>query len=195
MEEQSHATTLRQMIMGFRVTQMIYVAAQLGIADLLQTRAQDADNLARQVGAEPRARYRLLRALASFGIFTELDGRFQLTPLAQGLRRNAPGSLHGQALLYGDDWLWQAYGQMLYSVQTGQSAFQQVHGQKFFDYLEEQPTARATFHQAMSAFSGQETAALLAAYDFTDVCTLIEIRGGQGTLLAAILSTDPAVSG
>lgn len=196
MQEQTPATTLRQMIMGFRVTQLIYVAAQLGIADLLHSGTQDVASLAHQVGSEPRALYRLLRALASLGIFAELeDGRFQLTPLAQGLRRDTPGSLHGLALLYGDDWLWQAYGQMLYSVQTGLPAFQQLYGQKFFDYLDQQPAARATFQQAMSANSGQEAAALLDAYDFTSVTKLIDIGGGQGALLNAILSTYPTMSG
>jgi len=97
------------MIMGFRTTQLVHTAARLGIADLLADGPRDASALADAVGAHPRALYRLLRALASLGVFAETDdGRFELTPLAQTLRSDAPGSLCGLALLYGDEWLWRA---------------------------------------------------------------------------------------
>jgi hypothetical protein len=100
----------RQLILGFRTTQLIYVAAKLDLADYLQQGPQTPQQLAQVVAAEPQALYRLLRALASLGIFAETnDGRFQLTPLARQLQRDVPGSLHGMALLYGDEWLWRAY--------------------------------------------------------------------------------------
>ena len=121
----SAAATLRQLIMGFRVTQLIYVAAKLGLADHLEHGPQTPQALAQAVGAEPQALYRLLRALASVGLFAEtVDGAFRLTPLAQLLQTDLAGSLRGLAILYGEEWLWQAYGHMLYSVQTGRPAFE-----------------------------------------------------------------------
>jgi hypothetical protein len=149
------ATTLRQLIMGFRITQLIYVAAKLGLADQLQQGPQPPHLLAQAVGAEPRSLYRLLRALASLGIFEETaDGAFALTPLAELLQTNVTGSLRSLAVLYGEAWLWQAYGQMLYSVQTGQPAFEHAHGQPFYDYLHHHPAAAAQFNEAMSVGPG-----------------------------------------
>src|SRR5690348_13195985 len=111
------AGALRHLIMGFRATQMLYVAARLGLADHLGHGPQTPELLAQATGADAQALRRLLRALASMGIFAEeVDGAFALTPLAEHLRSDAPQSLRGVALLYGEEWLWQAYGQMLYSV-------------------------------------------------------------------------------
>jgi Dimerisation domain len=152
---------LRHMIMGFRVTQLIYVAAKLGLADQLRLGPQSIDALAGVSGAHPRALYCLLRALASLGIFAETDdGRFHLTPLAASLQTGAAGSLHALALLYGDDWYYRAYGSLLHSIITGKSAFQHVHGQPLFEYLHEHPDAGGIFHQAMTAYSEQEIAAI-----------------------------------
>jgi hypothetical protein len=190
------ANALRQQIMGFRMTQLIYVAARLGIADQLAQGPQPVAELAKRTDAEPRALYRLLRALASLGLFAETaDGTFELTPSAHLLQRDVPGSLHGLALLYGDEWLWQAYGRMLYSVQTGAPAFDQVHGQPLYGYLEQHPEAAAAFYGAMSAYSGQEVAALLATYDFGDVTKLVDVGGGHGALLAALLRAYPTMTG
>jgi ubiquinone/menaquinone biosynthesis C-methylase UbiE len=190
------ANVLRQQIMGFRVTQLIYVAARLGIADQLAQGPQPVAELAKHSDAEPGALYRLLRALASLGLFAETtDGTFALTPATHLLQRNVPGSLYGLALLYGDEWLWQAYGKMLYSVQTGASAFEQVHGQPLYGYLEQHPEAASAFYGAMSAYSGQEVVALLAAYDFGPVTKLIDVGGGHGALLAALLRAYPTLMG
>jgi AraC-like DNA-binding protein len=94
-----------RMLMGFRTTQLIHVAAKLNIADLLANGPLSADALAQTAGVHPRSLYRLLRALASLGIFAERDdGRFQLTPLAEPLRSTIAGSLHATAILYGEPW-------------------------------------------------------------------------------------------
>jgi O-methyltransferase domain/Dimerisation domain len=186
----------RRLIMGFRTTQLVHIAARLGIADLLKDGPQGASALATAVGAHPRALYRLLRALASLGIFAETtDGRFDLTPLAQTLRSDVPGSLRPLALLYGDEWLWTAYGRTLYSIMTGLPAFDQVHGQTLFDYLHLHPPAALTFDQGMTAYSEQEAAAVLRAYDFSGASTLVDVGGGQGALLAAILTAYPQAYG
>jgi hypothetical protein len=194
--ERTSSLVLIDMIMGFRTTQLIHVAAKLGIADLLNDGPRHSAELAQATGADPHALYRLLRALASMGIFAELnDGRFDLTPLAQLLRQDAPGSVRGLALLYGEPWIWQAYGALLHTVQTGTTAFESVHGMNIFSYLAQHPDAAQVFQQAMTAFSGQELAAILAAYDFTHVRHAVDVGGGEGALLATLLEHYPTMQG
>jgi hypothetical protein len=189
-------TPLRQMVMGFRLTQAVHVAARLGLADALHERPASADDLAPQVGADPAALARLLRALASVGLFAAAaDGTWRTTPLGDGLRRDAPGSVHALACLYGEEWLWSAYGRMLHSACTGEPGFDDVHGQPLYAYLDGHPDAAATFHAAMSGFSAQEQAAILAAYDFSNTATIVDVGGGEGALLAAILDAHPRVQG
>ena len=187
---------LREQIMGFRATQMIHVAAKLGLADLLAAGPRPVEELAADVGAEPQALHRLLRALASLGIFAEDPaGDFVLTPQAELLRSDVQGSLRDVALLYGEDWLWQAYGNMTHSVRTGAPAFTKTHGQPFYGYLQAHPRAAARFNAAMTGFSSHETAAILEAYDFSDVRNVVDIGGGHGALLAALLRAHPQMSG
>jgi steroid delta-isomerase-like uncharacterized protein len=194
--DEDPAVVLRQMIMGFRVTQLVYVAARLGIADLLADGARHAEDLAAHINVHPRTLYRLLRALGSIEILSETDGHlFELTPLGQSLRSETPGSLRGLALLYGDEWLYRAYGALLYSVQTGESAFEHVHGTSFFEYLEQNAEAAAVFNDAMTAFSRQEEVAILAAYDFSRFTRIVDVGGGHGSLLAAVLDAYPNVEG
>ena len=181
---------LRQLIMGFRSSQMIYVAAKLELADRLDQCPRTAADLAADVGADPRALYRLMRALASIGIFAEGEGQtFALTPAARLLQSNVVGSLRSSALIYGDDLFWRTYGRMLHSVQTGKPAFDHCHGAPLFPYLETHPEAASLFHEAMSGFSEQESAAILAAYDFSGFSDVVDIGGGRGALVAALLTT------
>jgi hypothetical protein len=187
---------VRRLVMGFRATQLVHVAARLGIADLLRDGPQDASALATAVRAHPRALYRLLRALASLGLFAETpEGRFQLTSLGELLRGDAPGSLRPLALLYGEDWVWRAYGGVFHSVMTGRPAFEHVHGQGLFDYLQRHPEAAASFDYGMTAYSEQEAAAILGTYDFADAGTIVDIGGGAGALLASILTAHPRARG
>jgi hypothetical protein len=187
---------LIEMIMGFRVTQLIYVAAKLEIADLLASGPQSSTALAKASGADERSLYRLLRALASLGIFAELEeARFALTPLAQLLRKGVPGSMHGIALLYGDPVLWQAYGALLDVVQSGKTAFDTIHGVSFFTYLSEHPEVAQVFQEAMTSFSAPQINGILAAYDFGDARHVVDIGGGEGALLIAILERYPALQG
>ena len=186
----------RRLIMGFRTTQLVHIAARLGIADLLEDGPRDVSALATAVGAHPRALYRLLRALASLGVFAEMpDGRFELTPLADLLRSDAPASVRSLAMLYGDEWVWSAYGQALHSVMTGLPAFEHAHGSTFFDYLQRHPEAAASFDRGMTAYSEQEGAAVLDAYDFSGASTIVDVGGGTGALLASILRAHPRTRG
>ena len=187
---------LREQIMGFRTTQMIHVAAKLGLADRLAAGPRPVEALAAAVGAEPQALHRLLRALASLGIFAQDEaGDFALTPQAELLRSDVQGSLRDIALMYGEDWLWQAYGNMTHSVRTGAPAFTKTHGQPFYGYLHAHPRAAARFNAAMNGFSSHETAAILEAYDFSDARSVVDIGGGHGALLAALLRAHPQLTG
>ena len=186
---------LRQLIMGFRITQLIHVAAGLGLADHLAGKARTAQDLAPLVKADAAALYRLLRALASIGVFTEsAGGTFEMTPMAEWLRRDRPGSLHSTAMLYGDPFIWDAYGRLSQAVADGRSAFEHLYGQPFYDYLGEHPAAAALFHETMTGFSEQEAGAILAAYDFSAVRSIVDVGGGQGALMAALLRAHAHLS-
>jgi hypothetical protein len=190
----SPATQLGRLLSGFRRTQMIYVAAKLGIADQLAAGPRRVDELAGAVAADPPSLYRLLRALASLEIFAETDdGRFGLTPLAELLRTDAPDSLRPFALTYGEPWYWLTYGQLLHSVRTGQTAFERLHGQPFFDFLEQDAEAAAVFNANMTAMTRVEAAAVARTVDFADVRVLVDIGGGHGALVTAILERHPAM--
>jgi hypothetical protein len=190
------AAAVRQMIMGFRTTQLIYAAAKLGIADLLRVGPREVSSLASATGAHPQALYRLLRALTSLGFFEEIEeGSFQLTTLGHTLRSDVPDSVRDLALLYGEEWLWQVYGHTLYSVMTGLPAFELVHDRPLFEYLNLHPEAASTFNQAMTTYSELEAAAVLAAYDFTGAMTVVDVGGGHGALLAALLKAHPQARG
>jgi len=183
------------MITGCLVTQLTYVVAKLGIADHLADGPRTAAQLAAAVDAHPQALYRVLRALASLGVFVEdADGRFALTPLASPLRRDAPDSLRAFTLMVGET-LCPAYGSLLHSVRTGQTAFEHLHGMGTFEYLRQHPQAGEIFDQAMTNLTRTQALAVLGAYDFAGVETLVDVGGGQGTLLAAVLRAHPVMRG
>jgi O-methyltransferase domain/Dimerisation domain len=187
---------LLHLIHGSKISQLLYVVAKLGIADLLRDGAKHSEELAQAVGAHPRTLYRVLRALASLGVFAEEQAQcFHLTPLAELLRTDHPESLRALAIFYGEEWVWHAEGALLYSVLTGKAAFHQVHGMGPFDYYREHADAAACFNAAMTSLSGQELAAVTAAYDFAGMATIVDVGGGQGALLAEILKTYPHLRG
>lgn len=187
---------MRQLIMGFRTTQMIHVAAKLGVSDLLHDGPQDAHALARAVDADPDALHRLLRALASVGIYSQSDdGRFGSSALSETLRSEVPGSLRQLAVLYGESWLWQAYGNTVHAVRTGRDAFRHTHGESVFDYLQRQPRANKVFADAMSGYTRSETSAILEAHDFTRYGSVLDVGGGHGALMLALLDAHPGLEG
>src|SRR5947209_6124341 len=134
MSETESAALLR-MAGGAQVTQSLYVAAKLGLADLLADGPRGGADLAGATGAHPPSLLRLLRFLASVGVFAvDAEGRFVLTPLSSRLRRDVPGSLRATVLFRGEPWAWSAWGNLLHSIQSGESAFEHVHGMGFWDY-------------------------------------------------------------
>ena len=180
---------------GYWHTQAIYVAAKLGVADLLKDGPKTADELAPATGTHPRALYRLLRALASLGVFAEDDrSRFALTPMAECLRSDAPGSVRSLAILRGE-WQYEAWGRLLHSVRTGECAFESLYGAPLFDYLAAHPEKGKLFDEAMTGVHGRETAAMLDTYDFGGIGTLADVGGGNGEVIASVLKRYPAMRG
>ncbi len=192
----SSPMSLRELIGGMRVTQLIYVAAKLGIADLLKDGSKSVDELASNVGAHPRALYRVLRALASIGIFAEVgDRQFKLTALAEPLRDRVPGSLRAMAILNGEEGDWKPWGDLLNCVKTGETPFTHVFGMGRWEYFTRNAEVGTNFHAMMSARTEQEAIAVVEAYDFSVVKRVVDLAGGRGALIAAILKRNPHVQG
>ena len=186
---------LLQMFSGYWVSQAIYVAAKLGVADCLQAEAKHCDELAVLVGADARALYRLMRALASLGIFAEEEsGSFKLTPLAACLQSQAPNSARALVIMRGEE-PYRAWGDLLYSVKTNASAFEQIYGMNLFQYHAANPEPAKLFDEAMTSLSSIESAAVLERYDFSAFHKLVDVAGGQGYLIAAILNAYPKLEG
>jgi hypothetical protein len=157
------AQLVQMMFDSFILVRAISVAAKLGIADLLTADAKTADELAQATGVHAPSLYRVLRALASVGIFgADEAGRFHLTPLAEPLRSDAADSWRAFANFLGSDWAYRAYGDLLYSVQTGQPAFDHVYGKSLFEYLAEHPDQARIFNDAMTNSSQASAPAILA---------------------------------
>src|SRR5262245_21459876 len=181
---------LSQLLRGSLVTQLIYVAATLGVADLLCDGPKSSHELAAALRVDPEALYRVLRALASIGIFEETESRwFALTPLAQPLRTGVPGSLRASAMLYGEPWWWRACGDLLHSARTGQPAFDHIYGESLFAYLRHTPDAAAIFNDHQTNMTQQDAAAVVNAYTFRECTKVVDVGGGHGALTAAILKT------
>jgi hypothetical protein len=191
----SPAAGLSQLLRGSLVTQLIHVAATLGVADVLRGGPKTCHELAAALRVDPEALYRVLRALASLGIFEETDPRrFALTAMAEPLRSDVPGSLRGSAMLYGERWWWQACGELLHSVRTGQPAFDHVHGRALFAYLNDAVEAAATFNDHQTSMTQQDAAAVVSAYDFREYARVVDVGGGHGALTTAILRACPSTT-
>ena len=187
---------LMHMTMGVFVAQAIYVAAKLGVADHLAGKPQSIAALAAATGTHERSLYRLLRALASEGVFAEIAPKvFSLTPLAEPLRRDAPNSLRDAAIFMGEGWHWSVCGDMSYSVQTGKPAWGHVHGMEVFDYFQQNPEPSEIFNRTMTNLTRQVVPAIVEAYDFSGFRKLVDIAGGHGILLAGVLGANPGVQG
>jgi hypothetical protein len=187
---------LQRLASGYRVSQAIYVAARLGIPDLVTDGARGSDDLAQAAGAHAPSLDRLLRFLAGVGLFDEVaPGRFALTPLGAGLRAGVPGSLRPMTLMLLDEHYWRPWGHLLRSVQTGETAFDHVHGMGTFDYLGQHAEAAETFNEAMTSNTARFGDAITRAYDFSAVERLVDVGGGHGRLLATVLRAHPAMRG
>lgn len=195
-KQPSEEMELMHMIHGSRITQLIYVAAKLKIADLLDEEPKSSQEIAQIVGVHPRALYRVMRALSSLGIFSEDEfGYFHMTQLGKLLKTGMPGSLAGYAIMVGEPWSWSVEGDLLYSVRTGKPAFAHIHGMDVHDYMNRNIEATKQFNEAMTSFSSHELEPIINAYDFSQIKTVVDVGGGHGALLAEILKINPEMQG
>ncbi|GIH03041.1 methyltransferase [Rhizocola hellebori] len=184
------------LINGYRVSQAVYVAARLGLADHLADEPMTIAGLASTVGCDGPALRRLVRGLVAVEVLAELDdGRIALAPLGQQLRSDAPGKLGDWAGFVGRPSTWQAWGALEHSVRTGQNAFVSVHGRDVWQFRAEDPAEGQIFDAAMTAIANNIVEAMLAAYDFSGIGSVADIGGGHGALLAALLTRYPAMKG
>jgi hypothetical protein len=177
------------------ITQAVYVAAVLGISDLVKDEPETAESLAARTGTHGPSLGRLLRALASLGIFSEKDHRFANTPLSETLRSDRPDSVRSIVLMLGAPFFWGPWGDLLGSIKTGQPAFNRLYGMPFFDYLTNHPDAALIFNQSMTGGTSMTATHLVAAYDFSIFRRIVDVGGGQGALLAGILAANPKLQG
>ncbi|HEY1785692.1 MAG TPA: methyltransferase, partial [Pirellulales bacterium] len=191
----SPSDQFRRMLTGYWISQSLYVAAKLGLADLVKNGPRSDEDLAKATGTHAPSLYRLLRALASVGVFAEEhDRRFGLTPLAECLRSDTAGSQRSLAIMLGEEH-FACYGRLIDSVRTGETMFDKIYGSGVFDFLSTHPEQGRTFDEAMVGVHGEETAAMLDAYDFSGIGTLADVGGGNGSLLRATLEKNSQLRG
>lgn len=188
--------TLLRFVQGASVTQCIYVAAKLGIANFLADGPKTSEELARETSVHAPSLSRVMRTLAGLGVFRhDGEGCFSLTPVGEMLRSDVEGSVRDMAIMRGENFVRKPWGAILESVQTGESAFRHVFGKDPFEHFQEDQEAAQVFDRAMRAASAGKAAAIVNTYDFTGIRTLVDVGGGTGGLLAAILNRNPQMKG
>lgn len=174
--------------------QAIYAAARLSVADMLADGPLSAETIATQANADADAVRRLLRALASFGVFCQTDdGRFGQTPLSETLRSGSPA--RAWAIMLGSPFVWRPWGQLYGGVVTGECAFERVFATSFDEYMEAHPDESEAYNVAMDINASMAVSAVVAAYDFSKFRTIVDVGGGRGALLAGILDANPSARG
>ncbi len=185
-----------QLSTGVWTAQALWAAASLGVADLLASGPKTRDELARAAGAQPRALYRVLRALACLGIFAErADGRLENTPQSEFLRSDVPGSVRDYVIFAGQPWHLDAFAHILHSVRTGEPSGERAVGKPIWEFLATDAEQGRIFNAAMTGIIGDTAMAVRAAYDFSGIRTLVDVGGGHGILLATVLAANPSLRG
>jgi len=187
---------LIRMANGYCEAKALQVAAELGIADLIAEAPKTADQLSTSLGVQADSLYRLLRALASLGIFKEgHDARFENTSLSEVLRADVPGSVRDYVINAPQDAFLLAWTKFMDVVRTGKPSFKDVNGCDQWEYFRRHSDIAERFNKHMTARTSQVTSALLNSYDFSQFKTLIDVGGGLGTVLASILNKFPQLHG
>ncbi len=195
-KNQTPPAVMFNLLAGRWVTQMIYVVCVLKIADLLADGPRTTKELASLAGAQAEPLYRVLRCLAGLGIFKELNGaRFRLAPLGETLRSDVAGSMRSFALMTGSKHQEEAWQEFLHGVKTGETPFRKAHAMSLFEYLERHPEDLKVFSDAMTNVSMAENSAITAAYNFKRARTVVDVGGGNGSLLRAILEANAKIRG
>ena len=185
-----------QLMSGFWISRCIYVAAKLGIADLLKDGPKSSDEIASATRAHAPSLFRVLRALAAVGIVIQgKDNRFSNTPLLETLRSDTPESLRAFAMTELGEEHYPAWGELLHSVRTGGIAFEKAFGMPVWEFFGQNPENAKIFNDAMSGMTAQANEALHAAYSFAGIKTIIDVGGGHGGLITSILQRNPQMRG
>jgi O-methyltransferase/methyltransferase family protein len=190
------AATLRQISFGMRASQALYVAAKLNVADHLAHKPMRVDELATLTQSDPQALSRLLRALCALGVFTESQsGEISLNPTAELLRSDVPGSFRGAVLMSAGQVRWRCWADLLHVIQTGEGGTERVLGMGLFDFYGKHPEESLIHDQAMRSISAAQVSAVLKAFDFSKAGRVVDVGGGTGELLSAILGTSRSLEG
>jgi C-methyltransferase len=187
---------MMEMIVGTWLSQAITVAAELGVADVLAAGPMTIDELAAAVGANSDALRRLLRALIGRGVFHHRhDGRYELNSLARTLCSDSDASMSAAAQFYGSREQRDRWTLLADSVRTGRSVVPTLHGKGSFEYFAEDPQHADLFNRTMASISELTDASVVAGYDFSSYPTIVDVGGGHGPLLAAIIAATPSAQG
>ena len=185
-----------QILNGAHVAGAVSCLAQIGIPDLIETGPKSAEELASQIGADPQALYRLMRATASVGVLSEgPDGKFSQTPMSTVLRSDATPSLRAFAIMGGREWHGRGWSHLEYCVRTGKQALEQIYGAPIFEYLKQNPAEGQIFNDAMTQISMIDSPAVADAYNFDGIRSIVDVAGGHGLLLATILKRNTNMKG
>ena len=178
---------------GHMVASAVNIVAQLAIPDRLANGPRSADDLAREAGVNADALYRVMRALASTGVFEERDGRkFSLAPAGEMLKK---GPIRDMALWIAGDFNLRVHANAMHSVKTGEPAVSVTVGEGAFEHFAKNPELSRVFNDAMTGFSSMVIPAVVEAYDFSGIKTLVDVAGGHGGVLTGVLQKYPAMSG
>jgi hypothetical protein len=185
-----------QMLHGLHFSTCLSCLAQLGIPDLVETGPKSAGEMAAQVGVQPQALYRLMRATASIGVLAEgPDGKFSETPLSAVLRSNARPTARNLAMMGAREWHMRGWERLEYTVRTGKTALDDVYGMPAFEYFSSHPAEAKIFNDTMTGLSMLDSPAIAEAYSFDGIRSIVDVGGGHGLLLANILERNPDLRG
>ena len=182
-----------QILNGAHVAGAVSCLAQLGVPDLVENGPKSAEELARQIGAQPDALYRLMRATACVGVLAEgSDGKFSQTPMSAALCSNA---LRGLAIMGGREWHGRGWSQLEYCVRTGKQALDKIYGMPIFEFFSKNAEEATIFDAAMTSLSAIDGPAVANAYNFDGIHSVVDVAGGRGLLLATLLQRNPQLKG
>lgn len=195
-EKIRNRAALIEVIGGYMSSQALSLAAELKIADHIHAGACTSAELAKATGSHEPSLHRLLRMLAAVGITTEPEpGRFGLTEVGDQLRSDSPDSLYAFTRFFTDQSLFTSWQEVGHTIKSGEDAFEHVYGKNIYAYLADQPELSALFNVAMSQESRISAGQVAAGIDFSNVKNVVDVGGGDGTLLAAILGAHPHLNG
>jgi hypothetical protein len=185
-----------QLLSASYIAGAVSCLAQMGIPDLVEAGPKSAKELASQIGADPEALHRLMRATASVGVLSEgPDGKFSETPMSAVLRSNGRPSLRAVAMMGGREWHGRGWSRLEYCVRTGKQAMEQIYGAPIFEYFKQHPDEGQIFNDAMTSISAGDSPAVVDAYSFEGIHSIVDVGGGHGLLLATIMARNPQMKG